>query len=51
MLHIDADLLGAGTDTAATFAWAGARVRRWRDLLHAGIARAPLPPGLSLIHI
>src|SRR5690606_16818783 len=40
-----ADLLAAGSDTDATFEWHGARVRRWRDLLHAGVHRAPLAPG------
>jgi len=43
--RIEADLLGAGTDTGATFEWHGARVRRWRDLLHADVRRAPLAPG------
>src|SRR5690606_3302135 len=37
-------LLHARPDAEASFAWAGARVLRWRDLLHAGIERAPLPP-------
>src|SRR3546814_15181195 len=30
--------------TDAVFEWHGARVRRWRDLLHAGVRREPLAP-------
>ena len=42
--HIERDLLGAHTDGAPRFAWAGARVQRWRDLLHAGRIHEPLAP-------
>lgn len=41
--RIEQDLLVAAADAEAEFAWQGAVVRRWRDLLHAGPARAPLP--------
>ena len=40
---IEATLLEARPDTSAEFAWHGAVVRRWRDLLHAGLQRALLP--------
>ena len=39
---IEAQLLGAAPDATPAFAWSGARVQRWRDLLHAGVDRAPL---------
>src|SRR3546814_14628186 len=42
--RIEADLLAAAADTDAVFEWHGARVRRWRDLLHAGVRREPLAP-------
>lgn len=41
--RIESDLLGARADAAAAFDWAGARVRRWRHLLHASQRQAPLP--------
>lgn len=41
--QIEADLLRAGGDDDARFDWAGASIRRWRDLLHAGPHREPLP--------
>jgi len=41
--RIEHELLPARHDASAAFAWPGARVRRWRGLLHAGPARAPLP--------
>jgi tRNA(Ile)-lysidine synthase len=41
--RIESDLLTAGTDTAAEFAWNDAVVQRWRGLLHAGRQREPLP--------
>ncbi|KAF1690418.1 tRNA lysidine(34) synthetase TilS [Pseudoxanthomonas taiwanensis] len=41
--RIEADLLHARADAQPCFDWAGARVQRWRDLLHAGPLRAPLP--------
>lgn len=37
------DLLPARADARARFVWAGCCVQRWRDLLHAGAVRAPLP--------
>lgn len=43
--HIEAGVLGARADAEAEFCWHGAVVRSWRDLLHAGPARAPLPTG------
>ncbi|MGH8078592.1 MAG: tRNA lysidine(34) synthetase TilS, partial [Lysobacter sp.] len=42
--RIETDLLAARNDAAATFAWRGTAVTRWRDLLHAGRQRTPLPP-------
>ena len=42
--RIESDLLAAVADTDAAFRWQGTVVRRWRDLLHAGPAREPLPP-------
>ena len=41
--HAEADLLAARADATPRFAWAGAELRRWRHLLHAGRPRAPLP--------
>lgn len=41
--RIEAELLPARADAEAEFAWNGAVVRAWRDLLHAEIQRAPLP--------
>ena len=41
--QIEADLLQAGGDGDARFDWAGASIRRWRELLHAGPRREPLP--------
>lgn len=41
--RIEAELLRARGDGDARFDWAGASIRRWRDLLHAGPRRAPLP--------
>ena len=41
--RIETDLLDAQPGAAPVFAWGHARVQRWRDLLHAGPARAPLP--------
>jgi tRNA(Ile)-lysidine synthase len=41
--RIEADLLDAAADAEATFAWAQARIVRWRDLLHADVRRSPLP--------
>ncbi len=41
------DVLAADEDRVAEFRWSGAVIRRWRDLLHAETARAPLPPDWS----
>ena len=41
-------LLHARPDAQARFAWAGARVLRWRGLLHADIERVPLPADWSV---
>jgi tRNA(Ile)-lysidine synthase len=41
---IAGELLPARADARAEFAWSGAVVRRWRDLLHAGWAQPPLAP-------
>ncbi|WP_024890698.1 tRNA lysidine(34) synthetase TilS [Luteimonas huabeiensis] len=45
--RIESSLLTAGPDAAARFEWAGARVRRWRGLLHAAPVRPPLPAAFS----
>ncbi|MCI4566853.1 tRNA lysidine(34) synthetase TilS [Lysobacter sp. CFH 32150] len=41
--RIEAELLDARVDAEPEFAWHGATVRLWRDLLHAGRQRRPLP--------
>jgi tRNA(Ile)-lysidine synthase len=41
--RIEADLLGAAVDANAEFAWSGAVIRRWRNVLHADLQRAQLP--------
>jgi tRNA(Ile)-lysidine synthase len=46
--HIEHELLPAAVDRVAEFAWHGARVRRWRDLLHADRQRPPLPTDWTL---
>lgn len=43
IVQIEATLLDARPDAQAEFAWQGAVVRRWRDLLHAERARPALP--------
>lgn len=43
--HIEAELLHAAADADARFAWSGAVVRRWRNLLHADRQRPALPAG------
>lgn len=40
---IETELLPARPDASARFEWRGAVMHRWRDLLHAGPVRAPLP--------
>src|SRR5690606_20425831 len=47
VVRIEADLLGGRADAAPAFAWSGARIRRWRSLLHASRTQAPLPPGFK----
>jgi tRNA(Ile)-lysidine synthase len=44
---ISGDLLPARPDARAEFAWSGAVIRRWRDLLHAGRPLPPLPEDFS----
>ena len=38
----------AAADAEAEFAWSGARLRRWRQWLHAGAADAALPENLDI---
>ena len=45
--YIESKLLPARGDAQACFEWAGARVQRWRGLLHAGPVRAPLADDFS----
>lgn len=45
--RIESDLLQARADAEACFEWSGARVLRWRHLLHAEAIRQPLPPDWS----
>ncbi|MAL03685.1 MAG: tRNA lysidine(34) synthetase TilS [Arenimonas sp.] len=45
---MEAHLLAVRADAEACFAWSGAVVRRWRDLLHAGLERAPLDGNFSV---
>ena len=40
---VEAELLPARPDADARFAWAGAELRKWRERLHAGWQRPPLP--------
>lgn len=46
--RIETDLLHARPDADAAFGWAGAVVRSWQGLLHAGARRQPLPPHWSM---
>lgn len=41
--QIETVLLAATDDRESEFAWHGAVIRRWRDLLHASVQCAPLP--------
>ncbi|NUS39977.1 MAG: tRNA lysidine(34) synthetase TilS [Lysobacter sp.] len=41
---IEAELLPSRHDAEPRFAWSGAVLRKWRDRLHAGRGRVPLPP-------
>ena len=43
LARIEAELLPAREDAGAAFAWSGAVVRAWRDLLHVEAEHAPLP--------
>jgi len=45
---VEQELLPARDDAEARVDWAGAELRRWRDLLHAQRARPPLPRDLSI---
>lgn len=45
--RIESDLLGYAPDSVARFGWAGARVQRWRDLLHAGTTEGRLAEDFS----
>lgn len=45
--RIESELLTAPHEATPRFDWAGARVRRWRDLLHADAIRAALPADWS----
>ena len=47
ILRIEHELLAAPHDAAARFDWAGARVQRWRRLLHADAIHEPLPADWS----
>jgi len=41
--QVATELLGARADARARFVWGNACIQRWRDLLHAGMLREPLP--------
>ncbi|HEY5802908.1 MAG TPA: tRNA lysidine(34) synthetase TilS [Lysobacter sp.] len=41
--RIEAEVLAAGDDADALFAWHGVAVRSWRDLLHADAVRPSMP--------
>ncbi|KRA77227.1 tRNA(Ile)-lysidine synthase [Lysobacter sp. Root667] len=45
VVQIERELLAARDDAEAEFAWHGASIRAWRDLLHAQTRSAALPPG------
>ena len=42
LARIEGELLAAPCDANPRFDWCGARVQRWRNLLHAGTIRGPL---------
>ncbi|WP_242104400.1 tRNA lysidine(34) synthetase TilS [Lysobacter sp. M2-1] len=46
--RIESELLPAAADTEAEFAWAGAVIHRWRDLLYADHEREALPADWSV---
>ena len=41
--QVETELLGARDDAGPEFAWQGAAIRVWRDLLHADRQQTPLP--------
>ena len=41
--RVESELLAARPDATARFEWHGAVIHAWRDLLHAGRLREPLP--------
>ena len=45
---IERELLPARADAEARVGWAGAELRRWRDLLHAQRTQPPLPQDFSI---
>lgn len=45
--RIEGELLASRHDASPCFDWQGARVWRWRGLLHAGVLRSPLPTDWS----
>lgn len=45
IVHVETQVLAARNDADPRFRWHGAEIRAWRDLVHAGPAREPLPPG------
>ena len=45
---IETGLLASRPDAEARFAWAGAVMHRWRDLLHASREQAPLPEDFTV---
>jgi len=47
LARIETDLLAPEPGPHARFGWHQAELIRWRDLLHAGHVRAPLPPDFS----
>ncbi|MGY0559196.1 tRNA lysidine(34) synthetase TilS [Luteimonas sp. A277] len=56
--HLESDLLSARADATPAFAWSGARIRRWRNLLHASAEDSALPSnyrvgwdGLEPLHL
>jgi len=48
IVRIESELLPAAADTEAEFAWAGAVIHRWRDLLYADHEREALPADWSV---
>ena len=47
--RIETDLLTARADAEPAFAWAGARIRRWRQRLHAELESPALPAGFRTL--